>query len=223
MRTGVLDAVRAAFTFSKSFNDQKSYSDLRAKLSGEISPFDAAKRAVDLFYNAAPNIAPSSAGLDFHNPAAVALYKKGLLDVLDRVFAGGINPGDFGSFTNLSDFLSGVDNVNSAFDGLTSTVNGVTASMVNLAPFFKVDAARYNATLPNTLTSGGAGFNGGLTPLSPSVVPAVTATMTNSGPVSININGANKSPTEIATEVRKAFQTQALSRFGTTTRWAETQ
>ncbi len=41
--------------------------------------------------------------------------------------------------------------------------------------------------------------------------------------VNINIDGAGKNAREIANQTRQEYQNMALARFGTITRWAETQ
>lgn len=219
LRTGLLDAAKAAFSFGSSFADQNTLAELRDKIAGKTTPADDLKRQVALIQSLAPSLLPGT--YDTTSATGQTAIRANLASLVEGIANKTIDPSAFGGFSNLSELTGVVGSVIDALNGMQSSVAGVTQSLVNVAPYFKVDAARYNATLPSTLTSA-SGFGGGLSPLSPSVVPSVTATVTQTFG-DIVVSGTNKDPKQIAVEVRSQLQSMALSRFGTTTRWAETQ
>ncbi|MGI8765044.1 MAG: hypothetical protein ACR2KM_00835, partial [Gemmatimonadaceae bacterium] len=220
LRTGFLDAAKAAFAFSSSFSDQNTLAELRDKIAGKTTPADDLARNVALIQSIGKNLIGSSK-FDTTTKVGQDALRANLAGLVEGLANKSIDPSAFGGFSNLSELTGVVGSVIDALNGMQTSVSAVTQSMQNVAPYFKVDAARYNATLPNTLTSGGAGFGGELSALRSAIIPNVPATLTFSG--DININGTNKEPQQIATEVLNEFQRRSLAASGTTTKWSQIQ
>lgn len=224
LETALQNAATAAFSFTKSFSDQSTLAELRDKLAGKTTAQDDLARNVGLIQQLAPNLIGSTP-FDTSTLAGQNAVRASLSELVNNIADGTIASGDFGGFQNLSELTGVIGSVTDSLNSLRTTVDSVTSTMSNVPPGFKIDLARYNATIgltaPPTVPS--ITTTAGTTPLSPTTVPTVPVSITHTGDVVVQVPGYDKSPQELAVAIRKEYQAQALSRFGNKARWAETQ
>lgn len=231
----ILNSVaQAVLNFGTSIDDQRRQMDLQRKLFDPGSLGDATAKLQDdltLLGNLGPALRAQLAGIDVSTVDGQALLRTFLQNLFTKISTGALTADDLGTFTGLGDLLPVIDDSADALNSFTTSVQQATAEMLNVPTGFKVERARWAATLAQA-TPQIQPFNPlpGLEIIPSAPLDLATVNGTSGGSTQPIINNTftgdiiidgSGDPAATYDAFMAAARQKSLSTFGTTTKWSE--